>query len=249
MIRDLSKLVKGRQLKSAQRGIAFSTFCAFLVSSLILIVGSGDYGNEIIDHEFEIADIADAVSKFFGTTGVVIYSLGFISAALSSMLTVCLGAALTADSLFSADHKDQKISKREASGVNNEGIYPDTAKPAAKDETIQNREVKGINNQGLASDAENQCTDVKTEISSLTETKGGKMPRWIYLGIMFSMVFVSTVVISANVDRKTVILIAQGAKYLVFSPSRSLKMREKYISFAQLVLLSLYIFSILSLKN
>ena len=33
-----------------------------------------------------------------------------------------------------------------------------------------------------------------------------------------------------------------GAKYLVFFSFRSLKMREKYISFAQLVLLSLYIF-------
>ena len=33
-----------------------------------------------------------------------------------------------------------------------------------------------------------------------------------------------------------------GAKYLGFFSSRSLKMREKYISFAQLVLLSLYIF-------
>ena len=239
-------MAEGRQLKSAQRGIAFSTFCAFLVSSLILIVGSGDHKNEIID-EFEIADIADAVSKFCGTTGVVIYSLGFISAALSSMLTVCLGAALTADSLFSADHKDQKISKREASGIDNEEIYPDAAKPdaakpAAKDETIQNREMKGIDNQGLASDAENQFTDVETEIISVTETKGRKMPRWIYLGIMFSMVFVSTVVISANVDRKTVILIAQGAKYLGVFSSRSLKTREKYISFAPLVLLSLYIF-------
>ena len=33
-----------------------------------------------------------------------------------------------------------------------------------------------------------------------------------------------------------------GAKYLGFFSSRSLKMREKYISFALLVLLSLYIF-------
>ena len=33
-----------------------------------------------------------------------------------------------------------------------------------------------------------------------------------------------------------------GAKCLVFFSSRSLKMREKYTSFAQLVLLSLYIF-------
>ena len=33
-----------------------------------------------------------------------------------------------------------------------------------------------------------------------------------------------------------------GAKYLMFFSSRSIKMREKCISFAQLVLLSLYIF-------
>ena len=33
-----------------------------------------------------------------------------------------------------------------------------------------------------------------------------------------------------------------GAKYLVFFSSRSLKKREKYISFAQLVLLILYVF-------
>ena len=35
---------------------------------------------------------------------------------------------------------------------------------------------------------------------------------------------------------------ALGAKYLSFFSSRSLKTREKYISFAQLVFLSLYIF-------
>ena len=33
-----------------------------------------------------------------------------------------------------------------------------------------------------------------------------------------------------------------GAEYLVFFSSRFLKTRERYISFAQLVLLSLYIF-------
>ena len=33
-----------------------------------------------------------------------------------------------------------------------------------------------------------------------------------------------------------------GAKYLGFFSARSLKTREKYISFSQLVLLSLYIF-------
>ena len=84
------------------------------------------------------------------------------------------------------------VSNREMSGINNEGIYPDVTKPAVEDKTIENIEEKSIDNQDLASEAENQCTDLKTESISLTETKGHKMPRWIYLGIMFSMVLVST---------------------------------------------------------
>ena len=38
------------------------------------------------------------------------------------------------------------------------------------------------------------------------------------------------------------IALAEGAKHLVFFTSHSLKTRQKYISFAQLILLSLYIF-------
>ena len=38
------------------------------------------------------------------------------------------------------------------------------------------------------------------------------------------------------------LMVYLGAKYLVFSSSHSLQTKEKYISFTQLVLLSLYIF-------
>ena len=50
---------------------------------------------------FRITDLACFLSQYVGQAGVVVYSVGFIAAALSSMLTTPLGAALTADSVFS----------------------------------------------------------------------------------------------------------------------------------------------------
>ena len=47
--------------------------------------------------------------------------------------------------------------------------------------------------------------------------------------------------LSVDVETLTPSIIVFGAKYLGFFSTRSLKTREKYISFAQLVLLSLYI--------
>merc|ERR1712183_538826 len=43
----------------------------------------------------------------------------------------------------------------------------------------------------------------------IAETEPQKLPRFVYLGIIFIMVLISTVVISANADRTLVILIAQ----------------------------------------
>merc|ERR1719167_172300 len=42
-----------------------------------------------------------------------------------------------------------------------------------------------------------------------TPIEAQKLPRWAYLGIIFVMVIIATVVISANADRTLVILIAQ----------------------------------------
>ena len=58
------------------------------------------------------------------------------------------------------------------------------------------------------------ATAVPVSTTSSSAEVGRSLPRWIYLGIMFSMVVVATAVVSSNVDRKLVILIAQVFTYL-----------------------------------
>ena len=104
-------MAKGQKLESSQRGIAFSTISALEVSVLILIVGAGTF-HEDSDQAFSIAMLADLIRSLIGEVGVVIFSVGFIAAALSSMLAVPLGAALTADSLFSRCEEEENCQVR-----------------------------------------------------------------------------------------------------------------------------------------
>ena len=93
-------MAKGKGIGEMQRGITFSTVAALCVSVLILIVGSGMQDQESSD-SFTISKLSDFIENYVGQAGVVVFAIGFIAAALSSMLTVPLGAALTADSIFS----------------------------------------------------------------------------------------------------------------------------------------------------
>ena len=90
----------GKELEPTQRGIAFSTISALEVSSLILIVGAGTF-NEDESSGFSIMALSNLIDSLIGQVGVYIFAIGFIAAALSSMLAVPLGAALTAESVFS----------------------------------------------------------------------------------------------------------------------------------------------------
>jgi len=192
-------MAQGKKLRSAQRGIAFSTLSAFVVSVLILIVGAGYHDEKYPDtssssnttttsgletggssKRFSITDLASFLTQYVGQGGVAVYSVGFIAAALSSMLTVPLGAALTADSVFS----DSESSKAGADNPNFEDDDPKKNTEPAK------------TSSGLQSEEE-------------LEGRGQKLPRKIYLGIMFVMVIIATLVISANADRTYVILVAQ----------------------------------------
>merc|ERR1711970_1636053 len=80
-------MAEGRELRSAQRGIAFSTVSAVAVSILILIVGSGFQQVDGESTAFTVSQLSAYINNFLGTGGVVVFSLGFIAAALSSILT------------------------------------------------------------------------------------------------------------------------------------------------------------------
>ena len=92
-------MAKGQSLPAAQRGIAFSTISALVVSLLIMMIGSG-YHSQRQHFYFSITQLGPFIEQFVGKVGVVIFSIGFVAASFSSMLTVPLGAALTIDSLF-----------------------------------------------------------------------------------------------------------------------------------------------------
>ena len=138
-------MAKGKSIGETQRGIAFSTMAALCVSVLILIVGSGMQDQDSSE-SFTISQLSQFIQDYVGQAGVVVFAVGFIAAAFSSMLTVPLGAALTADSIFS-------------------------------DENIE---------------------DKKNSSEDLIDTEGQKLPRSVYLGIIFIMVLIATVVISAD---------------------------------------------------
>ena len=97
-------MAKGRNLSSAQRGIAFSCCAAFLVSELILMVGAGHFTQTKNSHQpdtgFTIQQLTDFVQEFTGPAGVLVFAIGFIAAALSSQLATPLGATATAESIF-----------------------------------------------------------------------------------------------------------------------------------------------------
>eukprot|EP00096_Caligus_rogercresseyi_P007914 TRINITY_DN26069_c0_g1_i1.p1 TRINITY_DN26069_c0_g1~~TRINITY_DN26069_c0_g1_i1.p1 ORF type:complete len:470 (+),score=92.30 TRINITY_DN26069_c0_g1_i1:165-1574(+) len=96
-----SAMAEGKSLSSMRVGIAFSTFLAFIVSTLILIVGSGvEDEKSKSSSAFTIERMAKLVQNITGEVGIYIFSLGFIAAALSSMLAVPLGAGLTIKSVF-----------------------------------------------------------------------------------------------------------------------------------------------------
>ena len=114
--------------------------------------------------QFRITDLACFLSQYVGQAGVVVYSVGFIAAALSSMLTTPLGAALTADSVFS-----------------------ELGTGGEEDDLRRNNK--------LASHAVSVSVSPSLETETLLPRK---LPHKIYLGIMFLMVAIATIVISAN---------------------------------------------------
>ena len=108
----------GKELEPTQRGIAFSTISALEVSVLILIVGAGTA--EENTGGFSIQALSNLIESLIGKVGVYVFAIGFIAAALSSMLAVPLGAALTAESVFSQCREELEEKEEEEDAATTE---------------------------------------------------------------------------------------------------------------------------------
>ena len=108
----------GKELEPTQRGIAFSTISALEVSVLILIVGAGTA--EETTGGFSIQALSNLIESLIGKVGVYVFAIGFIAAALSSMLAVPLGAALTAESVFSQCREELEEKEEEEDAATTE---------------------------------------------------------------------------------------------------------------------------------
>ena len=97
-----------KTLGAAQRGIAFAVIAAFVISTLIMIIGSEVNYDATVT--FSIQLMGELIEDTVGEVGLWFFSLGFMSAAISSMITVALGAAITADSVFTEEHPKEDIS-------------------------------------------------------------------------------------------------------------------------------------------
>ena len=124
-------MAKGKKLESSQRGILFSTVSALEVSILILIVGAGSFNTTNGTEEFSISILSGLIKEYIGEIGVFVFAIGFVAAALSSMLAVPLGAGLTVESVFS--ECDEEREDWEAINRENEDVWnPAIDKPIIK---------------------------------------------------------------------------------------------------------------------
>ena len=137
--------------------------------------------------------LGQLIRQLTGPAGVWTFGLGFIAAALSSMLTIPLGASLTAESVFN-------IRK---SNDNTVITYKDNKAEIKSDEVKQN-------NAFTTSSDVSTTTLPMGDVADKTEDEFvQKFPRKYFNGIWLAIVFLSVVLMVANAPEIEVILIAQ----------------------------------------
>ena len=178
-------MAQGRDIKSAQRGIAFSTVAAMMVSELILLVGAGSNGSEEQVTRFTIHKLSAFIEQFVGVEGVIIFSIGFIAASLSSQLTMPIGATVLIESVwFHWDRVDEE--KAEGRVVAELEVKEKSGGPVneipSKAHELEVKEKSGgvaVNEIPSKAQLERRCFIMKQSIN-------------------FAMVIIATVVISTN---------------------------------------------------
>ena len=145
------------------------------------------------------------IQKYINVVGVYIFAFGFIAAALSSMLTVPLGAALTADRVFGKCQEEVEVEE-----VPEGAEHPAYSKAVEEQETVAG-EITENDTPATPTHAmpasptklvpktedENEKTrDIKISIEEPSVLK--TLPRSIYLAIMTVMVSIAVIVISCD---------------------------------------------------
>ena len=77
-------MAQGKTIVEAQRGIAFSTISAFLVSELILIIGAG-YHSQLNGQNFKIQLLAQFIEPYVGKVPIpttYLSNLGLVASVL-----------------------------------------------------------------------------------------------------------------------------------------------------------------------
>lgn len=190
-------MAKGKKLESSQRGIAFSTVSALEVSILILIVGAGTF-NKTETGTFTMGSLSGLIQTYIGEVGVFIFAIGFIAAALSSMLAVPLGAGLTVHSVFSEcpEEKEAATTSQETRPLDAERGEQEGGPTTVGAAGDQAKKTKG-------DESREPLTGAGTEEMKVEDVEAGQgackeLPRWIYWGIISAMVIIAAVVISLN---------------------------------------------------
>ena len=219
-------MAKGKKLESSQRGIAFSTVSAMEVSILILIVGAGTFKEKATHTEtFSIRSLSLLIERYIGNIGVYVFAIGFVAAALSSMLAVPLGAGITVQSVFSAveaeadgeagkeDREDKaKASNSSRRNVGNDGTEAHLSDKADDDAKKEEEEEQETAAASLAGDEDskkpltgNTTANEGNAAKSLESLEEGRpanqhreLPRFVYWSIISLMVIIATVVISMD---------------------------------------------------
>ena len=164
-------MAQGKDLTSAQRGIAFSTIAAMVVSELILLVGAGAHEAEEKIGKFTIDKLSGFIEQFVGTSGVIVFAIGFIAASLSSQLAIPVGATVLIENVwFNPDRLDEE---------------------KAEGKVVAEMEVK---EKSGGADGEGEVMVSRVEKAKALEKKN----RIVKQTINLVMVVISTVLISTN---------------------------------------------------
>ena len=203
------EMAKGRTLIAAQRGILFSVVSAMIVSQLIMMVGAGQF-NASAPEGYSIQGLSRFIKYITGTEGVVVFALGFMAAALSSMITVILGANITARSIFFDEDTDPVI-------------FVFKSKISNRSQVIENKnaectEDSPINDPNQVNSVENKNPEIDKEVQEIAadpkflEERTAKLKRRSNIMVQSINVIqtaISVIVIAANADRLFIILVAQ----------------------------------------